>query len=86
MTFGFSPRHADKLTAFARAHMKFGPEVVLAAEICRDPDDVPVLAAASGALCKYLVTGDKDLLTIKEFSGVKIVTVREFSTLFTVGS
>ena len=78
-TFGFSPRNADKLTSFARAQMKFGSEAVLAADVCRDPDDVPVLAAAVGAGCEYLVTGDKDLLSLKTFSGVQIVTVREFA-------
>ena len=77
-TFGFSPRNADKLTAFARSRMKPVVEATLSAEVCRDPDDIPVLAAAVGTNCAYLVTGDKDLLALKEFSGVKIVTVREF--------
>ena len=86
VTFGFTPRNSDKLTAFARAHMKFGPEAALASDACRDPDDVPVLAAAVGANCEYLVTGDKDLLTLKEFSGVKIVTAREFSALLTTAA
>ena len=46
----------------------------------RDPDDQPILAAAVSHGCQFLVTGDKDLLVLKEFSGVEIVTVREFAS------
>ena len=81
MTFGFSSRDADRLTAFARANMTFAEEAPLSSNVCRDPDDITVLAAAVGARCSYLVTGDKDLLALKEFSGISIVTVGEFQTV-----
>ena len=45
----------------------------------RDPDDKPILAAAVAHGCEFLVTGDKDLLELKSFSGVEIVSVREFA-------
>jgi len=50
--------------------------------VCHDPDDNLVLACALAGQAEYIVTGDPDLLTLEEFEGMKIVTVREFlSTL-----
>jgi putative PIN family toxin of toxin-antitoxin system len=45
----------------------------------RDTDDNPILAAAVAYHCKFLVTGDSDLLELKSFSGVEIVSVRAFA-------
>ena len=45
----------------------------------RDPDDNPILSAAIAYNCKFLVTGDDDLLELKSFSGVEIVSVRAFA-------
>jgi putative PIN family toxin of toxin-antitoxin system len=45
----------------------------------RDPDDNPILAAAVAYQCEFLVTGDDDLLELKSFSGVEIVSVRAFA-------
>lgn len=50
--------------------------------ICRDKDDDNVLACALEATADYLVTGDKDLLTLYRFKGTQIVTPREFELLF----
>ena len=47
-------------------------------DICRDSDDVKFLECALASNSKYLVSGDKDLLVIKDFSGVTIYTPREF--------
>ena len=45
----------------------------------RDPDDNPILSAAVAYHCKFLVTGDDDLLELKSFSGVEILSVRAFA-------
>ncbi len=52
-----------------------------ALDIVRDKKDNRVLECALDARCSYLVTGDRDLLVLKEFKGVKIVTPREFLDL-----
>ncbi len=46
--------------------------------VCRDPDDNWVLATAIAGNAKTIVTGDKDLLVLKTFEGIPIVTPREF--------
>ena len=49
----------------------------------RDLKDLPVLRCAIGGQAQTIVTGDKDLLTLKEFQGIVIVTPKIF--LATIG-
>lgn len=46
--------------------------------VCRDPEDARVLALAQKSSAAYLVTGDKDLLIIKQFASSKILSPRQF--------
>ena len=46
--------------------------------ICRDPDDDKFIDCALSASCDYIVSGDKDLLVLKSYENIKILTVREF--------
>jgi len=50
--------------------------------VCRDPDGDAILACALEAKADYLVTGDEDLLELKAFKGIRIVTPRDFELLF----
>ncbi|MCZ6675833.1 MAG: putative toxin-antitoxin system toxin component, PIN family [Candidatus Poribacteria bacterium] len=52
--------------------------VELPPDAYRDPDDIPVLGTALAAEADFLITGDKDLLTLNTIEKVKIVTPREF--------
>lgn len=54
----------------------------LGRSVCRDPDDDAILACALEAKVDYLVTGDEDLLELKAFKGIRIVTPRDFELLF----
>ena len=46
--------------------------------VSRDPEDNMVLECAIEARAQYIVSGDKDLLVLKEFRGVQIVRASEF--------
>lgn len=48
----------------------------------RDLKDIPVIASAVAARADYIVTGDKDLLVLKEFRGTRIVTAKVFFDKF----
>ncbi len=52
------------------------------APICRDSDDDLILACARDAVADYVVTGDEDLLVLKNYEGTRIVNPREFEKLF----
>lgn len=55
------------------------PERVV--NVCRDLNDNVVLACALAGQVEYIVTGDLDLLALKEFEGIRIVTARDFLSI-----
>jgi len=46
--------------------------------ICRDLEDDWVLATALTGHGEIIVSGDKDLLVLKQFQGIKIISPRQF--------
>ncbi len=50
--------------------------------VCRDETDHAVLEAALSCQAEFIVTGDKDLLDLKEYRNIRIVTPREFELMF----
>jgi putative PIN family toxin of toxin-antitoxin system len=53
-------------------------EAPSAFRICRDPKDDMFLDCAVAAVAKYVISGDKDLLTLKNVSGVEILSPATF--------
>jgi|SRR3989344_8795640 len=47
-------------------------------DIVRDKKDNKVIECAFDGKVDYIVTGDPDLLVLKEFKGIKIITAKEF--------
>lgn len=47
--------------------------------ICRDPKDNFLLSLAKDGRADYLLTGDKDLIELKNFGKTKIFTITAFS-------
>lgn len=47
-------------------------------DIVRDKNDNKIIECAFDGKADYIVTGDPDLLSIKEFRGIKIITAKEF--------
>lgn len=46
--------------------------------MCRDPEDDFILGLVEETQAEYLITGDKDLLSMNEFGSTKIITPRQF--------
>ncbi len=46
--------------------------------VCEDEGDNRVLECAISGKVEYIVTGDKDLLDLKSFRGIKIIKVSDF--------
>jgi uncharacterized protein len=53
-------------------------EVIEKVQECRDPKDDKTLELALNGQAEYIVSGDKDLLVLNPFRGVKIFTAEEF--------
>lgn len=53
----------------------------LPVRVCRDPDDDKFLAAAIEGEAEYVVTGDRDLLAVRRYRSVRVMTPGEFLRL-----
>ncbi len=47
-------------------------------QVCDDPDDDKFLACALAGKCKIIISGDKHLLKINGFKGIKVLRPRKF--------
>jgi putative PIN family toxin of toxin-antitoxin system len=52
-----------------------------ASGVCRDPHDDKFLSLAASGRADYLITGDQDLLVLRSYKKVRILTVSEFAGL-----
>ena len=70
-----------KATAIATALKNQGDSVIPAAiptKACRDPNDLPVLGTALAGQVDFLVTVDKDMLSLGKFHGIPVIRPGEF--------
>jgi putative PIN family toxin of toxin-antitoxin system len=74
--FGVDPNTVPFIKAYQdRAAVLLPPP--LPTRVCRDPDDDEVLAVAAAAKAEAVVTGDEDLLILKSYSGIPILSPRQ---------
>ena len=75
--FNFELIRVEQLEKIIKKHFKMvNPKQTV--KILQDIDDNRVLEAAMMGKCNYIVTGDKDLLTLKTFHQIKILTPDDF--------
>lgn len=67
----------EMISRLRKAAVVVDPTPIAVPANLRDPDDVHVLACAIASACNAIVAGDKDLLAMKSFAGVPILTVRQ---------
>jgi putative PIN family toxin of toxin-antitoxin system len=46
--------------------------------VCRDKDDDKIIGTALDGNAEFIITGDNDLLILRKYEGIKIVTPREY--------
>ena len=73
-----TPAHQAAFLATARAMAEMVNVQTRLTAVPKDVDDNPVLACAVDGRADYLVTGDPDLLALKVFAAIKIVTPDQF--------
>ncbi len=66
--------YLSRLDAVATSVM---PQRVISG-VVTDPNDDPIIDLAISARVEYLVTGDKRILAVGKYEGVKMLTAREF--------
>ena len=78
--FGVDPDKVPFLKIY-RERARVIAAAPLAEPVCRDHDDEEVLAVAIAANAEAIVTGDKDLLSLKSHGGIPILSPRQFVEL-----
>jgi putative PIN family toxin of toxin-antitoxin system len=73
-----SRERAEAVTASLALLLDLVKPTGLAHRLSRDPKDDPLLACAAQGGADYLVTGDNDLLALKAFRGIRIVSPSAF--------
>lgn len=79
--FAAPPELADEWLRYIRTYAHLVPANNTVVGVCRDPKDDQFLDAAISGDAPFLVTGDKDLLSLGRYETVQIVSPREFATL-----
>jgi uncharacterized protein len=67
-----------RITDYLRESCMIGDEAPIKKSSCRDAEDICILGLAEKMRPEFIVTGDADLLILKKYSGISIVTPREF--------
>ncbi len=76
--FGLTQEQVSVIVeTFAETFLLVSPDVHLCV-VENDPDDDRILEAASAAKADYIVSGDKHLLSLKEWNGIRIRSPSEF--------
>lgn len=76
--FGYTQGEVKEATSLLASRLRLVEPTALDKPVSRDPDDDVVLATAVAGDCRCLVTGDKDLLVLKRFRKIPIMSPAEF--------
>ena len=76
--FGRTPEMGEEAAALLKLRMEVVTHAGLDIPVCRDEDDDNILALAITGNCAVIITGDKDLLVLKQFGGVEILSPSDF--------
>ncbi len=76
--FHLSKSTVKSLLNVIERHFKKGESSTKSLTICRDPDDNQILADALINKVDVSLSGDKDLLLIEEYEGIRIICPKDY--------
>lgn len=76
--FKINPEDVHNAQALIRSRTNLAQPAELQERVSRDPDDDMILATAKAGSAACIVTGDKDLLVLKTYKGIMIVSPSQF--------
>lgn len=71
-------QETNQILTYLKRYCEVTTERKIKGKVSRDPDDDHILAAALNAEVQCIVTGDKDLLVLKNFEKIPIVKPADF--------
>lgn len=76
--FKLDPLDIEEAVKLLSSRMVMVQPVAPVEDVCRDRDDDNILAAALEGGCHCLISGDKDLLVLKQHRGIDILSPGDF--------
>lgn len=76
--FKFTANKVGDLIRFLRSETETVDPIGLSRRVCRDTDDDKILATTLAAHADCILTGDNDLLDLKEYEGIFMLKVADF--------
>lgn len=71
----------SEIESFLKSHCEIYSPPKLKESISRDPDDDNILSLAVNSDSELIITGDKDLLILKSYKDIPVITPRDFADL-----
>ena len=84
--FKMPPKNVKTIANYLKEYCVLTSYDKLPKRICRDPFDDEILALAITNGVDYIITGDKDLLDLKAYQSIKIISPRQFWTIVKAGN
>ncbi|MEA3369377.1 MAG: putative toxin-antitoxin system toxin component, PIN family [Candidatus Ratteibacteria bacterium] len=76
--FSLSKQAIEAIMYTLKSHFIRGKAADTVDKVCRDDNDNQILADALVNEIEIIITGDKDLLEIKNYKGIKIITPKHY--------
>lgn len=76
--FCFSDASIDAFVRFIKKYFVEGESAKMVEKVCRHTDDDQLLADAAANDIDVIITGDKDLLVLKIYKGINIISPAEY--------
>ena len=68
----------QEIIQFLREHTQIVKPEVIEESVCEDERDLPIRGTALSGNAYFLITGDKDLLSLQKYKNIEILSPREF--------
>jgi putative PIN family toxin of toxin-antitoxin system len=69
---------ANDIVSYLRDQAEMVKPEELHESVCRDKDDINIIGTALSGDARFIITGDEDLLDLKKYKNIEILTPREF--------
>ena len=79
--FRFTEHEANSVVQLLTTRCAVVTPLQLTESICRDADDDKIIGTALAGNCDCIVTGDKDLLDLREAKGIRMVSPSDSWTM-----
>lgn len=76
--FKYTTREANEVVALLKSRCSIVGTCAIPSPISRDPDDDNIIATAIAGSCQCIVSGDKDLLDLKQVGDIAVVSPSQF--------